>query len=518
MRKAIADIAIIGGGINGCGIARDAIGRGLSVVLFERSDLGSGSSSASTKLLQGGSNHLRPLDLRSARASLAESAVLQRAAPHIIRPLRFILPYPSEFRAAWRVRSGFLLHNYLGGRSPLPSAKRLDLRRAPGGQPLNATCVRGYEYWDYQVDDSRLVILTALDAASRGAVIRTRTEVLTTHRKRDHWVIKFRDELSQREQELAARVLVNAAGPWVSDVSEHCLGQLDQKPRRLVKVSHIIVPRQWTGDHAYMFHQGAEHGVFAFPYERNFTLIGATKVDVTRDPSKVRVEPSEVDYLCARASECLKTPIDRSRVVSAFSSVHSLHDDPPADGRPAKQEYVLDLDTRQDAATLLTVHGGTIITFRRLAEDALRKLKRDFPRMGEAWTRLAPLPGGRFPVDGHDALVADVLRLSPACSLQLATRLVHSYGTFALDIARGTEREDDWGMVFGADLSEREVQYLVTREWARTAEDIVWRRSKLGYHMTGAQISALNAWMSEHFHAPAPLLSGSSGQMRKVHW
>ncbi|SMF18740.1 homodimeric glycerol 3-phosphate dehydrogenase (quinone) [Tistlia consotensis] len=493
------DIAVIGGGVNGCGIARDAAGRGWRVLLCEQSDLGSGTSSASTKLVHGGLRYLEHYEFRLVREALIEREVLLRAAPHIIWPLRFVLPHHSGLRPAWLLRLGLFLYDHLGGRKLLPATRQLDLGRDPAGVPLSDRFRRAFEYSDCWVEDSRLVVLNAMDAAERGARIRVRTRCVEARRadpaEGGGWRVTLEAADGTRET-IAATVLVNAAGPWVEQVLTGAIGANAPARVRLVQGSHIVVPRLFEHDRAYIFQNADGRIVFAIPYERDFTLIGTTDRDWQQDPGKVAISDEEIDYLCKAVSEYLATPVTRDQIVWTYSGVRPLYDDGASKAQEATRDYVLKLDGGEAGqAVLLNVFGGKITTYRKLAEAALARLAPSLPAGGKPWTHATPLPGGDFPVSGFEALVAQVGREHPFLSEATARRLCRAYGTRVgklLGVARAAE---DLGRSFGADLSEAEVDYLMRFEWARRAEDVAWRRSKLGLRLTREEMAALDAWM-----------------------
>ncbi|WP_342641124.1 glycerol-3-phosphate dehydrogenase [Rhodoligotrophos ferricapiens] len=498
----LVDIAIIGGGINGCGIARDAAGRGLRVVLLEKDDLASATSSASTKLIHGGLRYLEYYAFRLVRESLIEREVLLRAAPHIIHPMRFVLPHHEGLRPAWLLRLGLYLYDHLGGRETLPGTRSLDLRQDPAGRPLKSRYSKAFEYSDCRVDDARLVVLSAMDAAERGAAIHTRTELLAGYRDRDHWQLDIVDNRTNRHDRISARVLVNAGGPWVAEILEKRLGERQHKPVRLVKGSHIVVPRLYgdgdaDSERAYIFQGGDGRIVFAIPYERDFTLIGTTDIDYDGDPGAPFISSDETDYLCSAANEYLQHRIAPKDVVRTFSGVRPLYDDGASTAQAATRDYVLDRNGAEDEAPLLTVYGGKITTFRRLAEHAMTLIGDCFPNMGPAWTRDAPLPGGDFPVDELEALATRIGEVHPSCPPERAQRFARSYGTRSFALLEGLTSDAGWGRSFGGDLTEREIRYLMSREWAQTAEDVVWRRSKLGYRMSRDEVAALDRWMAQ---------------------
>ena len=491
------DLAVIGGGINGCGIARDAAGRGLSVFLCEQGDLGGATSASSTKLIHGGLRYLEYYEFRLVREALIEREVLLRLAPHIIWPLRFVLPHHAGLRPAWLIRIGLFLYDHLGGRKVLPGSRAVDLTKDAAGRPLKPAFRRGFEYSDCWVEDSRLVVLNALDAAERSAVITPRTRCISAPRDAEGWTLELEDVPSGRRSEIRARVLVNAAGPWVSDVISQRIGSNAPARVRLVKGSHIIVPRLFEHDRAYIFQNADGRIVFAIPYEREFTLIGTTDVDYEGDPAEVRISDAEISYLCAAVNEYFQRQIGPADVVRSYAGVRPLFDDGAKDAKAATRDYVLELDAPKGAAPLLNIFGGKITTYRRLAEAALEKLRPHLPGMGGSWTADAPLPGGDMSVDGTDALAAELRATCPALGEAQARRLARAYGTRARRIVGGVRSEADLGIRFGADLHALEVTYLMRYEWARSAEDVLWRRSKLGLRVSAEDARRLADFMRE---------------------
>ncbi|MEM1315552.1 MAG: glycerol-3-phosphate dehydrogenase [Pseudomonadota bacterium] len=489
------DLFIIGGGVNGCGIARDAAGRGLSVMLAEQGDLGSATSSASTKLFHGGLRYLEYYEFRLVREALLERETLLRAMPHISWPLRFVLPHHKGLRPAWLLRLGLFLYDHLGGRRILPPTRTLDLRSDPAGAALRDDLTRGFEYSDCWVEDSRLVALNARDAADRGAVILPRTRVEAAERDGDLWRITLRDVETGARREETAKILVNAAGPWVADVISAKARLNTPDKIRLVRGSHIVTRKLFEHDKPYIFQQSDGRIVFAIPYEQDFTLIGTTDRDHDGDPSEAVCTPEERDYLRAAASEYFKTPIAPEDVVWTYSGVRPLYDDGAKSATAATRDYVIKLEGGEGQPPMLNIFGGKITTYRRLAEAALAKLA---PLTGKdrVWTAGAPLPGGDFPWDGAAALAADLRARWPFLTEPWAARLVRHYGTHAERILAGAETAADLGRGFGADLTEAEVAWLMDREWARTAEDVVWRRTKQGLRLSAEQIAELDAWMN----------------------
>jgi glycerol-3-phosphate dehydrogenase len=502
----IFDLAIIGGGVNGCGIARDAAGRGNSVFLCEMNDLASGTSSWSTKLVHGGLRYLEYYEFRLVREALIEREILWQIAPHIIRPLRFVLPHHDGLRPAWLLRLGLFLYDHIGGRHLLPPTRSVDLTRDEVGKPLiPGRYTRGFEYSDCFVDDARLVVLTARDAADRGADIRTRTRAVEIRQADGIWQVTVENTASGARSTIAARALVNAGGPWVEQVLASGAGVNARAKVRLVQGSHIVVPKLYTHDRAYMFQNSDGRIVFVIPYQDDFTLIGTTDRDYDGDPAKVKASTEEIEYLCASVSEYLARPVKPADVVWTYAGVRPLYDDGASEAKAATRDYVFELDT-PGGAPLLSIYGGKITTYRRLAEEALERLapylrsatpREDF-KASEGWTAKSPLPGGDLDVSAIAALTAELVRSYPFLSQAHANRLAHAYGTRASKLLGHAKSLDDLGQSFGATLTEREVQYLMSSEWARTAEDIVWRRSKLGLRLSPAEIAAIDDWIAVH--------------------
>lgn len=490
----IYDIAIIGGGINGTGIARDAAGRGLGTILFEKGDLAQGTSSASTKLIHGGLRYLEHYEFRLVREALIERETLLAIAPHIIWPLRFVLPHHQGLRPGWLLRLGLFLYDHLGGRKILPATTKVSLARAPLNDALKPGYDFGFEYSDCWVEDSRLVVLNAKDAVERGAAIFTRTHVIAAERDNQAWRITTQDMHGQITQH-RARNLVNAAGPWVADTLTSTLRMNTQAKVRQVKGSHIVVPKLYEHDRCFIFQNSDGRIIFAIPYERDFTLIGTTDVDYHDDPAKVRISDQEIDYLCAAASEYFERPVTRDAIVWTYSGVRPLYDDGASKAQEATRDYVLVRDGADGEAPLLSVFGGKITTYRRLAEAALDKLGIAPDKKG--WTGHQPLPGGNFPIHGFGNEVAELRRVWPFLPERLAERLIRAYGTRAAQILNGKTSLHDLGRCFGADLHEAEIDYLIAHEWARSAEDILWRRSKLGLRFDAGEIARLQDYVTQ---------------------
>jgi glycerol-3-phosphate dehydrogenase len=480
------DLLIIGGGINGAGIARDAAGRGLRVLLVEQHDLAAHTSSASTKLIHGGLRYLEQYEFRLVREALQERERLLAIAPHIIWPLRFVLPMGKGMRPAWLLRLGLFLYDHIGGRRSLPGTDALRLDGTGLGDGLASAVTRGFAYSDCWVEDSRLVVLNAVDAAARGAVIRTRTRLLGARREGAVWMASLADA-DGGESTVSASMIVNAAGPWVSEVIGGALGVNTTRRTRLVKGSHIVVRRRYAGAHAYIFQNPDKRVIFAIPYEHDFTLIGTTDSPYDGDPACVAITPDETQYLCESVSRWLAHPVVPADVVWSYAGVRALFDDGAKDASEVTRDYVLDLETAGQGPKLLSVFGGKITTYRRLAEHALEKLGVG----GKAWTGTAPLPGGDI-AGGFESYLRAFEARHPDLPAAVAHRLVRAYGTRAEDIlADGGNGED-----FGCGLTQAEVRFLMRTEFACTADDILWRRSKLGLHVPEGTAVAIDCYIA----------------------
>ena len=487
------DLFVIGGGINGCGIARDASGRGLKVFLAEQGDLASGTSSASTKLIHGGLRYLEHYEFRLVREALIEREVLLRAAPHIIWPLRFILPHHQGLRPRFLIRLGLFLYDHLGGRKILPPTRSVDLTTDVTGKPLKAEFTRGYEYSDCWVEDSRLVVLSAMDAAKRGAVIRTRTKCTSARRVDSHWELTIADDAGTSEI-ITAKMLINAAGPWVSDVLRGVVGRNDPDKIRMVKGSHIVVDKLYDHDRCYIFQNADNRICFAIPYEQDYTLIGTTDEDYKGDPGTPEISETEIEYMLSAASEYFEKPVTRDKLRWAYSGIRPLYDDGASKAQEATRDYVLKLDHPEGKAPLLSVFGGKITTCRKLAESALEKIAPFFPSIGKPWTETASLPGGDIPYQDVESRIVELQRKYSFISPRNVRRIFRAYGTAAETMFNGARFASDLGQSFGM-ISEREIEYLKQNEWAKTADDILWRRSKLGLHLSQDEQTALRAFM-----------------------
>lgn len=488
------DLAIIGGGINGVGIARDAVGRGLKVLLVERDDLAAHTSSASTKLVHGGLRYLEHYEFSLVRKALQEREILLRNAPHIIWPMRFVLPVDEGMRPAWFLRLGLFLYDHLGTRSLLPGTKSLNLLKDPRGEPLQKRLKKGFAYSDCWVEDARLVSLTARDAKERGADIRVQTECVGIERGADHWTL----QLSGRDGDATerAKVLINAAGPWVDPVTALYDQSSNAAKLRLVKGSHIVIARKFDGEHSYIFQNKDGRIIFAIPYEGEHTLIGTTDQPWSYDEGPAKISDSEIDYLCSAASEYFADPVTRDDVQWTYSGVRPLFDDHSQSASTVTRDYVFDYD-EDGGAPVLSVFGGKITTYRVLARQAMKTLKRVLDVETDDWTRDAALPGGDFPADGFDALVTEYAQRWAFIDKDAMVRLVRAYGTDVTTMLGETENVAALGRYFGAGLYETELHWLITHEFATTAEDVLWRRSKLGLHMSEAEKAAVAEWFAD---------------------
>jgi glycerol-3-phosphate dehydrogenase len=489
------DLLVIGGGINGAGIARDAAGRGLKVLLVEKDDLANATSSASSKLIHGGLRYLELYEFRLVREALAEREVLLSLAPHIAWPMTFVLPHDKSLRPTWMIRAGLFLYDHLAPRSRLPGSRGLDLPRDAAGAPLKESFTYGFAYSDAWVDDARLVVLNALDAKERGAAIRTRCRFVEARPENGGWAASLQPE-GRPAETVSARILVNAAGPWVDAVLREGLHRKGTSNLKLVKGSHIVVPRLHDGPQAYILQNPDRRIVFVLPYEGRFSLIGTTDLFFEGEPSGVSITADETDYLCESANRFLKRPISGRDVVWSYSGVRPLYDDASGNPSAMTRDYVFDVQAGDGRPPVLSVFGGKITTYRRLAEHAMEKLRPFMPGLAGSWTARAPLPGGDMEGGDFDRFLAALSREHSWLPADLARRLARAYGTRATRFLDGASGLADLGEDLGAGLTEREAAYLVETEWARTPDDILWRRSKLGLH-GGAELEArLAAWMS----------------------
>ncbi|WP_299193725.1 glycerol-3-phosphate dehydrogenase [uncultured Erythrobacter sp.] len=488
------DLLVIGGGINGAGIARDAAGRGMSVCLVEKDDLAAHTSSSSTKLVHGGLRYLEHFEFRLVRESLIERERLLGLAPHIIWPLRFVLPHDKGLRPKWMLRLGLFLYDNLGGRKLLPPTKTVDLRAAPHSEVLEERLTTGFEYSDCWVEDARLTVLNCVDAMERGAEIRTRTECTALERRRDVWIATLRGE-DGNEERIVARQVVNAAGPWVDTVLGRAIPGAEHNNLRLVKGSHLIFPRLFEGDHAYIFQNKDNRIVFAIPYEREFTLVGTTDVGFEGDPSGIQISEEEKRYICDAVNEYLRVDVSPDQAVSSYAGVRPLYDDKSASNSTVTRDYVFEVDRGEagDAPPMLSIFGGKITTYRKLAEHALEKLGHS----KDDWSAREPLPGGDFAPEKFDEKLEWLSGRKPWTPADVLRRLYRAYGTRIEQVLGTAVSTSELGEHFGGGFYEAELNYLVEHEFARSAEDVLWRRSKLGLHLDDAAQQRLAAWFDK---------------------
>jgi glycerol-3-phosphate dehydrogenase len=495
------DLLVIGGGINGAGIARDAAGRGLSVLLAEKDDLAAHTSSASTKLIHGGLRYLEHYDFRLVAEALAEREVLLRVAPHIIEPLLFVLPHEPHLRPAWMIRAGLFLYDRLGGRMTLPKSFSATLAGTRYGAGLKARFRKGFVYADARVDDARLVVCNAIDARARGADIRLRTKLAAARRENGVWRATL-EAADAARVDVTARAIVNAAGPWVRDVLEALAGVPVKAQVRHVKGSHIVVPRVHDEPHAYILQNADNRIVFVIPYEERYSLIGTTDVPVAHYDHPV-ISEEETYYLLTLANAYLAHPLGVSDIVWSYSGVRPLYDDGTRDASAVTRDYVLQLETARDAANapcapVLSLFGGKITTYRKLAEAALAELQPFFPSMRAPWTAAAALPGGDLPGGDRDAWLRQLTQDHPGLGGDVLRALAHRYGTRATIVLGDAQTTADLGEDFGATLTEREIRYLRSDEWASAPDDILWRRTKCGLSMSGSQRARVADYLAGH--------------------
>ncbi|HXW71645.1 MAG TPA: glycerol-3-phosphate dehydrogenase [Methylocella sp.] len=490
------DLLVIGGGVNGAGIARDAAGRGLSVLLCEQGDLAGATSSASSKLIHGGLRYLEYGQLLFVREALIERQALLRIAPHIVWPGRFILVHDKRLRPALLIEAGLFFYDHLAARGPLARSRRLDFRNSKEGIPLKQQFKTGFAYSDAQADDARLVVLNAVDARLRGAEIRTRTRCVAVQRSGGLWQASLLDVRRGERRMISARALVNAAGPWAEEVALLAGRKAPQK-LRLVKGSHIIVPRLYAGEHSYVLQSKDRRIIFVMPYEKDYSLVGTTEVPFSGDPAEARMDTDEAAYLCAAVSAYFRKPLMPSDVKASFAGVRPLYDERVRGGSAASRGYVLDVDVPPGGPPLLSAFGGKVTTYRRLAEEAVTKLAPYLnPPRPKPWTAENPLPGGDLGVGGFDGFLAAFSKRYPWLGTGTARRLARAYGTRAEMILGGKTSPDGLGTHFGAGLFQSEIDYLLAEEFAITAEDVLWRRSKLGLHLSSEDVARVAEYVT----------------------
>ncbi|PKA45086.1 glycerol-3-phosphate dehydrogenase [Rhizobium sullae] len=491
----LLDLFVIGGGINGAGIARDAAGRGLKVALCEKDDLAQGTSSRSGKLVHGGLRYLEYYEFRLVREALIEREVLLNAAPHIIWPMRFVLPHSPQDRPAWLVRLGLFLYDHLGGRKKLPGTRTLNLLRDPEGTPILDQYTRGFEYSDCWVDDARLVILNAVSAAEKGATVLTRSAAVSARREIGSWIVTTKNSLTGETRTFRAKCLVNCAGPWVMDIINRVTGSNSGRNVRLVKGSHIIVPKFWVGSNAYLVQNHDKRVIFINPYEGDKALIGTTDIAYEGRAEDVSADEAEIDYLLKAVNRYFKEKLRREDVLHSFSGVRPLFDDGKGNPSAVTRDYVFDLD-ETDGAPLLNVFGGKITTFRELAERGMQRLKHIFPTMGGDWTEKAPLPGGEIPNADYETFANSLRDAYPWMPRKLVHHYGRLYGARTKNVVAGATGIQGLGRHFGGQLYEAEARYLVATEWAATADDILYRRTKHYLHLSEAQRAAFGEWFA----------------------
>jgi glycerol-3-phosphate dehydrogenase len=494
------DVVVIGGGINGCGIANDAAGRGLKVLLCEKNDLASSTSSNSSKLIHGGLRYLEHYEFRLVREALAERETLLKNAPHIIWPLRFILPHRPHLRPRWMILAGLFLYDNLSKLTTLKKSHGVTLKP---DNPLASDIKKGFEYSDAWVDDSRLVVLNAMSAKNNGATICTQHTCIKALRENDHWLIKLKNNFTQDVSTIKCKVLVNAAGPWVADLFKTVIDVKAPQNVRLIKGSHIVVPKIHDGDKAYILQNEDHRIVFIIPYEGDFTLIGTTDIEVNQDPSTVKISDDEIAYLIGITNKNFKHKISRSDIVHTYSGVRPLLDDESSSAQAITRDYTLEISNENDAPPLLSIFGGKITTYRKLAEAAVDKISPFFEKAGPSWTKSTTLPGGDF--SSHENLSKELAKQYPWLDTAIKNRYVRSYGTLAHQILSSCNSIKDMGKDFGAGLYECEVQYLINSEWAHSSEDLLWRRSKLGLRLTSAEQSKLSDFINSIIISKNPI-------------
>jgi len=475
------DLLVIGGGINGIGIARDAAGRGLSVLLVEKGDLGGATSWISSKLIHGGLRYLEHFEFRLVAESLAEREVLLSSAGHLVWPIRFVMPHVADLRPRWMIRFGLFLYDHLARRARLENSKAVRLDMTPYGNGLRSEFRHGFAYSDCRADDARLVIANALDARARGVTVLARTECVSARREPGQWRVALREAGAVRE--VTARAVVNAAGPWVKQVLDDRLHQSSRESVRLVKGSHIVLPKLYDGGHAFILQNSDGRVVFMIPFEERYTLVGTTDVSFEGDLGSVVTTRAESEYLCAAINLYLAKPVSPEQVVWSFSGVRPLYDDGKSDPSEITRDYTLRVDDEAGKVPVLSVYGGKLTTYRRLAEHALAKLRPYFPAMGKDWTRSAILPGSDFGGGTREQARTELVRRYCDLPETLVHGIFRRHGGLATEVLGDARSIADLGEDFGAGLCEREVRYLVEREWAHTAEDVMWRRTKCGLHL-----------------------------------
>jgi len=470
------DLLVIGGGINGVGVAADAAGRGLSVVLCEKGDLASGTSSESSKLIHGGLRYLEYYKFGLVHESLRERAILLKRAPHLVHPLNFILPYSKSMKPRWMLYAGLKLYDLLAYPTNLDKSKYISLKKSSQEKVLEESYVHGFRYADAQTDDARLVVLNALLAKEKGAKIFTHTECIKAERQEEGWLLSLRSD--EGESQIKAKAIVNASGPWVTKVLHTVFGIDNRLPCRLVKGSHIVVPKLYEERVAYTLQNPDGRIIFVIPYKEDYSLIGTTDLVFTEDPDSVKISPEECDYLCENVNHYFKTKISPKNVRWSYSGVRALYDDHKKNAASVTREHKVEIDY-PEKAPLISLYGGKLTSYRALSEEIVNDLKRYFPKLKAPWTRTALLPGGDLGMNFND-FVLSLQKQYPWMPVKILRRYANNYGRRSFHILKNASALKGLGVDFGAGLYQAEVNYLVQEEWAETVEDILWRRSKLG--------------------------------------
>lgn len=490
------DLLIIGGGINGVGVAVDAVGRGLSVVLCEKDDLANHTSSASSKLIHGGLRYLEQIEFKLVREALKEREILLRKIPYLVHSLKFVLPHDRHLRPAWLIRMGLFLYDYLAKRESLKGAKKLDLHQVIEGKPLREKFKVGFSYMDCYTDDARLVVVNALDAKKRGAKIFTRTCCYSAKREEGGWAASLKDSHNQKEFTVHAKAIVNAAGPWVSNILQEVVNITSSSQVRLIKGSHFTVPKLYKGNHAYILQNPDGRVVFVVPYKRDFSLIGTTDIVFATDPNHVVISNEEIEYLLQSVNYYFTRAVAKKDINWSYAGVRSLYDDKSKKASEITREYHLDLNDENGQTPIISIFGGKITTYRSLAEHVLSKLSPYFSNMTGNWTEKSKLPGGDLSGYSFDNFVKKLKQEYPWVPKRMLYRHAESYGNITHKILKNAKTLNDLGKHFGADLYEAEVRYLIKEEWVQTCEDLIWRRSKLGLFLTEAEIAQLKEYIA----------------------
>lgn len=493
----VVDLFIVGGGINGTGIALDAVGRSLSVILAEQQDLASATSSASSKLIHGGLRYLEHYEFRLVRESLAEREILLHKAPHLIKPLRFQLPHVSHLRPSWMIRIGLFMYDNFSRLNKLAASKSVKFNVDDKNNPLKADITKGYEYSDCWVDDARLVVANAIGAYERGAEILTRTRCISAKRENNYWKIILQCQNTKTTREVHAKGLVNAAGPWAQHFIETHMETKSPRKLRQIKGSHIIVPRLYPGEQAFILQCEDQRIVFVIPFFEKYSVIGTTDCEYTGDISKVSIDENEVQYLLKVVNDHFKSAVKKSDIISTYSGVRPLCDDESTSPSAITRDYTLEIADEDGNLPILNIFGGKLTTYRRLAESALAKLEPYFPDMGASWTANATLPGGEIPNADITAFQREMQQHYPWAPVEMINRLCHQYGARMHRILDGAHSLEDLGVCFGQDLFEREVNYLQQHEWAQTEDDIIWRRTKLKLCLSSKEIETLSRYLTQ---------------------